>query len=155
MREKVFITNERLYSHRKAHGVVKRKRLIAMSASKSRCKVCKKVVTALKDHVDRVHGKKQRFSCKDCQKGFFSKKDFNKHVKNVHTSERRSACDQCPKVYKNDDMLNDHLKRKHSGDRFDHPCTSCPKRFKVRRVLKKHMEVHISKDNEKIDCKTD
>ena len=68
-------------------------------------------------------------------------------------TERNSVCDQCPKVYKNNLHLNDHVKRKHSGDRFDHPCTSCPKRFKVKRVLQKHMEVHIPQPHKKYECK--
>ena len=135
--QKVFNSKLNLRSHMKAHNINDE------VSKKDKCIICQKETRYLNKHIERVHDKKINFTCRQCGKGFYCKKDRRTHFAFVHSAERSFVCQVCPKAYKEKRSLQDHVIRKHTEE-FNHPCSLCDKKFKVSRILDKHVDdVHM------------
>uniref|UniRef100_A0A182JQP8 C2H2-type domain-containing protein n=1 Tax=Anopheles christyi TaxID=43041 RepID=A0A182JQP8_9DIPT len=103
---------------------------------KYRCEVCGEVFQNMKEHMQNKHEERQ-FSCDQCGSKFPFKKRLVVHMKKMH-AEKDVTCDQCQKSFTKY-TIEDHRRSVHM-DRF--VCEHCPKTFKIRFRLHKHMQEH-------------
>uniref|UniRef100_A0A182PQC3 C2H2-type domain-containing protein n=1 Tax=Anopheles epiroticus TaxID=199890 RepID=A0A182PQC3_9DIPT len=103
---------------------------------KYRCEVCGEVYQNMKEHMQNKHEERQ-FSCDQCGSKFPFKKRLVVHMKKMH-AEKDVTCDQCQKSFTKY-TIEDHRRSVHM-DRF--VCEHCPKTFKIRFRLHKHMQEH-------------
>uniref|UniRef100_A0A182J8T8 Transcription factor grauzone n=1 Tax=Anopheles atroparvus TaxID=41427 RepID=A0A182J8T8_ANOAO len=103
---------------------------------KYRCKVCSEVHQNMKEHMQNKHEERQ-FSCDLCRSKFPFKTRLVKHMKKMH-AEKDVPCDQCQKSFTKY-TIEDHKRSVHTA-RF--VCEHCPKTFKIRFRLQKHMQEH-------------
>lgn len=123
--------------------------------------------TLLELHILSKHLNERRYSCKLCDKSFFSKGSLSEHEivhsrkKNetcnicsrilvnrkalilhnrLHTGERPYPCNMCDEKFLSSSRRLAHIKSKH-GERTEY-CTLCPSKFYLRSDLNKHMLVH-------------
>ncbi|CAH1109247.1 unnamed protein product [Psylliodes chrysocephalus] len=139
------------------------------------CPVCFKVLKSeLKRHLQVVHSREKKYSCKICFKCFADNSNLKNHLKIhsgikdhvcpecgkrfytnthlkihsvVHTGERNYKCDLCEKSFANKSHLNAHLKV-HTGEK-NHSCSICPKSFPDNSQLKKHFATHTGEKSYK------
>ncbi|KFB51735.1 AGAP007513-PA-like protein [Anopheles sinensis] len=129
---------------------------------KYRCEVCSEVHQNMKEHMQNKHEERQ-FSCDLCGSKFPFKKRLVVHMKKMH-AEKDVRCDQCDKSFVSFRLLieeegtiwetnlrsflsssftkytiEDHRRSVHMA-RF--VCEHCPKTFKIRFRLQKHMQEH-------------
>uniref|UniRef100_A0A182NHS8 Transcription factor grauzone n=1 Tax=Anopheles dirus TaxID=7168 RepID=A0A182NHS8_9DIPT len=103
---------------------------------KYRCAVCGEVYQNMKEHMQNKHEERQ-FSCDLCSSRFPFKKRLVVHMKKMH-AEKNVTCDQCQKSFTRY-TIEDHRRSVHMA-RF--VCEHCPKTFKIRFRLQKHMQEH-------------
>uniref|UniRef100_A0A182MQD8 Transcription factor grauzone n=1 Tax=Anopheles culicifacies TaxID=139723 RepID=A0A182MQD8_9DIPT len=103
---------------------------------KYRCEVCGEVFQNMKEHMQNKHEERQ-FSCDLCGSKFPFKKRLVVHMKKMH-AEKNVTCDQCQKSFTRY-TIEDHRRSVHMA-RF--VCEHCPKTFKIRFRLHKHMQEH-------------
>uniref|UniRef100_A0A182UHT2 Transcription factor grauzone n=1 Tax=Anopheles melas TaxID=34690 RepID=A0A182UHT2_9DIPT len=103
---------------------------------KYRCEVCGEVFQNMKEHMQNKHEERQ-FSCDQCGSKFPFKKRLVVHMKKMH-GEKDVTCEQCGKSFTKY-TIEDHRRSVHM-DRF--VCEHCPKTFKIRFRLHKHMQEH-------------
>ncbi|XP_035787904.1 zinc finger protein 208-like [Anopheles albimanus] len=103
---------------------------------KYRCKVCSEVHQNMKEHMQNKHEERQ-YSCDLCGSKFPFKKRLVVHMKKMH-AEKDVPCDQCQKSFTKY-TIEDHKRSVHMA-RF--VCEHCPKTFKIRFRLLKHMQEH-------------
>uniref|UniRef100_A0A182QG19 Transcription factor grauzone n=1 Tax=Anopheles farauti TaxID=69004 RepID=A0A182QG19_9DIPT len=103
---------------------------------KYRCEVCGEVYQNMKEHMQNKHEERQ-FSCDLCGSRFPFKKRLVVHMKKMH-AEKNVTCDQCQKSFTKY-TIEDHRRSVHMA-RF--VCEHCPKTFKIRFRLQKHMQEH-------------
>lgn len=76
------------------------------------CNICGKQLASrhnARSHIEMIHLKIKHFSCADCGKEFYLKKDYSDH-KRLHTAETPYECTICLKKFRTASMLNDHRK---------------------------------------------
>ncbi|XP_058178798.1 transcription factor grauzone-like [Anopheles ziemanni] len=103
---------------------------------KYRCEVCAEIHQNMKEHMQNKHEERQ-FSCDLCGSKFPFKKRLVVHMKKMH-AEKDVPCDQCDKSFTKY-TIEDHRRSVHMA-RF--VCEHCPKTFKIRFRLQKHMQEH-------------
>lgn len=89
----------------------------------------------------------QTFPCTICGTCFDTRITLNQHCRTKH--DKPFQCTECGKQLSRQDKLDDHMK-KHSG----YPCRDCNQKFKTRRELKKHEEVHEASQATSLDATT-
>ena len=91
-------------------------------------------------HILLVHSTKRNMSCDKCPKLFLTQSSQRQHLRKVHKSRKMVlSCNQCDKVYVSRTGIKDHMVRVHEKE-LNFQCKYCDKRFKVGRVLIKHMK---------------
>ncbi|XP_052859841.1 zinc finger protein 652-B-like [Anopheles cruzii] len=103
---------------------------------KYRCEVCAEIHQNMKEHMQNKHEERQ-YSCDLCASKFPFKKRLVVHMKKMH-AEKDVRCDQCQKSFTKY-TIEDHKRSVHTA-RF--VCEHCPKTFKIRFRLLKHMQEH-------------
>ncbi len=118
------------------------------------CPVCAKEYKGkrnLSEHL-KIHTKRKKdFSCNFCKKSFFNKKSLKIH-QHIHLGTNKKECLVCEGKFSN---VNDHMKNVHKTQtkpketKGDFSCKVCKKSFFKRRLLEKHVAIHLGK-NKKI-----
>lgn len=81
------------------------------------CKFCFHTlnnVRNLKEHIKR-HFDLFSFSCHECDKGFYTKREFNSHYRNRHEGFKES-CNICHEEFKDQLLLANHMDRHHKNN---------------------------------------
>ena len=85
--------------------------------------------------------KKDVFSCAQCSRVFTKELSLQNHVLAVHTNSFK--CDRCLKAFSSMFSMERHACMQYSPGKFE--CTICPKVFRRRLYLKRHMAMHSGK----------
>ena len=91
--------------------------------------------------------KKVLIPCRDCDKKFTRRDNYNRHVATVHERKNRGnhLCQICEKCFSSSDSLKNHVSQVHGG-RPLLSCSMCEKKFKSNSGLKDHIDgVHSKK----------
>ena len=78
------------------------------------------------------------YPCKHCSKTFHRKSNLRHHMWS-HTKEKQVKCLECNQVLSSESSLKMHKFIKHSGTEPQFHCQQCPKKFKTKDSLKKHI----------------
>jgi hypothetical protein len=146
--EKYFATNSLLCSHRLyAHSIRDTRELT--------CHICSKQLktkSCLKMHIESVHAKITRASCKICGKIYSTKYERDKHFKLNHTDDNEReyfVCQHCGKLFRTAELLRKH-KSSHLEANIKCDFNGCDKKFKTKQKLDQHQKsVHFKV----IECK--
>ncbi|XP_012284494.1 zinc finger protein 2-like [Orussus abietinus] len=122
-----------------------------------KCKACSEIfgsVIAFRKHVAWTHKKKVcikeegAYICAVCDYRTLKKSLFAEHLERKHEtwSRKRSnsmvfPCAACGFVCRSKHSLQSHFIRKHTN-KYEHQCTFCPKKFKVKGDLTNHVRFH-------------
>ena len=79
--------------------------------------------------------------CKECDKPFYSRMEYQNHMKVVHGIDKAFECDQCDKRYSTKRTLMAHIEKKHGGI-MRYGCDICRKRFYAKGDWKRHCRIH-------------
>ncbi|XP_053674243.1 zinc finger protein 721-like [Anopheles nili] len=101
-----------------------------------RCGVCQEVHQNLEEHMQNKH-QEWEFACEECGKRFPFKNRLTAHMAKVHM-KKDIICEECNKPFTKF-SIEKHKKTVH-GAMF--VCENCPKTFKTRVSLERHMEAH-------------
>lgn len=74
------------------------------------CNICGKHLATrsnARSHIEMTHLKIKNFTCNECSRSFYLKKDYVDHLR-VHTAETPYECTICAKKFRTASMLNDH-----------------------------------------------
>jgi KRAB domain-containing zinc finger protein len=115
---------------------------VASSIRKHKCETCNKRFLHL-CHLNihnRMHSKKKRFACDQCQMSFSTKGNLSRHKRTTHSGEKPYQCDICKKTFGQSNDLTKH-KRTHTGEK-PYQCDLCPKKFAQSNDLTKHKRIH-------------
>ena len=91
--------------------------------------------------------KKVLIPCRDCDKKFTRRDNYNRHMTTVHERKNRGnhLCQICEKCFSSSDSLKNHVSQVHGG-RPLLSCSMCEKKFKTKSGLKDHIDgVHSKK----------
>ncbi|XP_061501574.1 zinc finger protein 845 [Anopheles gambiae] len=103
-----------------------------------RCGVCQEVHQNLEEHMQNKH-QEWEFACEECGKRFPFKNRLTAHMAKVHM-KKDIICEECNKPFTKF-SIEKHKKTVHGhGGTFI--CENCPKTFKTRVSLERHMEGH-------------
>lgn len=109
------------------------------------CAYCPKTfayIKMVKDHEDFYHGEKQSACiCDICGKKFLTNTRVRAHKKTAHSKNRPFFCNICPKAFKLKGMLTRHLKD-HTEKNI--ACAHCDKKFSLPCYLRVHMRTHTN-----------
>ena len=119
---------------REMHQNIKRPR-----GTPSKCNLCGKICSHLRNHMLQSHEKKNIYKCDKCEKTYTKKRDLKSHILIVHEKENPFCCDLCKKGFANAASLKLHVKRVHTGTQDEpentYECKKCDKIFKSKRGL--------------------
>ncbi|XP_072034930.1 uncharacterized protein [Amphiura filiformis] len=105
------------------------------------CKVCRKYVSEIRDHIRAVHfDGGTPYGCPKCHERFRYKGLLRNHIQNRHTTARNYMCEICGLAFKQSVTLRKH-KMVHTDEK-DFFCSTCGKAFKTMYALQKHVVVH-------------
>lgn len=87
---------------------------IRMENGQMFCTACGKQLPSrsnARTHIELVHMKVRKFSCKECDKQFYLRKDYEDHMR-MHTAELPFKCvePQCGKMFRTSSFLTEHRK---------------------------------------------
>jgi hypothetical protein len=122
-----------------------------------KCELCDKVYKLegnLKNHVTKVHDKKEidnSNTCHICDKILSDKGKLNRHIENVHKKVSKVKCDICKREYNSKDALNSHIKQVHDKSSVV-KCDQCDKIFTSNGNLTIHIQ-NIHEKTSKEECK--
>lgn len=125
---KVFHLKASLKKHEKTH----------LDLPRQPCHLCTLTFATevtLKDHINCVHLKIIRFTCKFCDKGFYNNTGYESHMR-THTGEKPFKCDLCDQAFSVKTNWKDHMLF-HSGDE-SFKCTECDRVFRSRLSVASH-----------------
>jgi KRAB domain-containing zinc finger protein len=112
---------------------------------KKKCKICRKEVTDLSQHMSYVHGTNEKpYECLVCSKRFKIKGNLKNH-EGIH--DKKFQCEICSRKFALNTELKDHLKLHENPDLFR--CNICLRNVTSKQKLKKHLKTH-DKNREKI-----
>uniref|UniRef100_A0AAG5D9A4 C2H2-type domain-containing protein n=1 Tax=Anopheles atroparvus TaxID=41427 RepID=A0AAG5D9A4_ANOAO len=101
-----------------------------------RCSECSEVHHNMKEHVKQKHSDKP-YTCSECGKSYAFRARLAVHIRMTHAA-RDVICDQCKKPFSKY-TIDEHKKAVHLASFI---CEYCPKTFKQRFWLNRHMEEH-------------
>ena len=105
------------------------------------CRICKKYVSEIRDHVRACHfDGGTPYGCDFCPAKFRYKGLLRNHVTNRHTTARNHMCEICGMAFKQSVTLKKH-KLVHTDEK-NFFCSTCGKAFKTLYGLQKHSVVH-------------
>ena len=94
------------------------------------------------------HLNEKPFSCKVCEKKFTYQQHLEHHTRTAHLCEKPFVCDLCEdKSYTNKSGLVFHQRVAHSGTYEPYKCPKCPKMFKYKGTIPKHIAIAHSDDS--------
>ncbi|XP_035786503.1 zinc finger protein 43-like [Anopheles albimanus] len=123
---KKFRTRVKLIEHKEMH----------QNPDRFRCSVCQEVHQNLEEHMQNKH-QDWAFSCEECGKRFPFKSRLTAHMGKVH-QKKDIICEECNKPFTK--LTIEKHKRAVHGTML--MCETCPKTFKTRASLERHMEGH-------------
>ena len=109
--QKSFVRRDQLQVHMSVHSKEKSFLCVTCGTSYTR-------QTHLIEHNKRVHIGEKRFSCKDCEKSFFSPQQLKRHNR-IHNGEKPYGCHFCKRQFSRSHHLKVHIKRLHATDESD------------------------------------
>uniref|UniRef100_A0A182SX47 C2H2-type domain-containing protein n=1 Tax=Anopheles maculatus TaxID=74869 RepID=A0A182SX47_9DIPT len=126
---KKFRSRVKLIEHKEMH----------QNPERFRCSVCQEVHQNLEEHMQNKH-QEWEFACEECGKRFPFKNRLTAHMAKVHM-KKDIICEECNKPFTKF-SIEKHKKTVHGGSGEMFLCKSCPKTFKTRVSLERHMEGH-------------
>ena len=108
-----------------------------------KCKFCGRACmnsSRLKEHIDAMHKRLEKYECHFCEKKFRHKNVLLVHIEK-HKEVADMICDVCGKAFKHRKNLSRHL-RIHSDIRYK--CEVCGREFVEKDVLKTHSLLHTT-----------
>ena len=103
------------------------------------------MLSTVKHHAEREHGKEPAFECPHCPYTSLVQRALQLHVQRVHEKARLS-CNQCNYTTLRQVYLEKHVKEHHSEDRVVLKCSECSFTARIPCRLKKHInDVHAEK----------
>ncbi|ETN62592.1 hypothetical protein AND_005708 [Anopheles darlingi] len=123
---KKFRTRVKLIEHKEMH----------QNPDRFRCTVCQEVHQNLEEHMQNKH-QDWAFSCEECGKRFPFKSRLTAHMGKVH-QKKDIICEECNKPFTKL-TIEKHKRAVHGAILM---CENCPKTFKTRASLERHMEGH-------------
>ncbi|XP_050073984.1 zinc finger protein 835-like [Anopheles maculipalpis] len=126
---KKFRSRVKLIEHKEMH----------QNPERFRCGVCQEVHQNLEEHMQNKH-QEWEFACEECGKRFPFKNRLTAHMAKVHM-KKDIICEECNKPFTKF-SIEKHKKTAHGGAGEMFHCKSCPKTFKTRVSLERHMEGH-------------
>ncbi|XP_035912152.1 zinc finger protein 43-like [Anopheles stephensi] len=126
---KKFRSRVKLIEHKEMH----------QNPERFRCGVCQEVHQNLEEHIQNKH-QEWEFACEECGKRFPFKNRLTAHMAKVHM-KKDIICEECNKPFTKF-SIEKHKKTVHGGGGEMFLCKNCPKTFKTRVSLERHMEGH-------------
>ncbi|XP_072945936.1 uncharacterized protein [Epargyreus clarus] len=132
-------------------------RYIHQNKVRAKCQLCQKTYAnkeVLKSHMILRHSSEvsagdvlKRYVCQECGMAFKAPSQLRNH--NVkHSHKRDYYCVECDKSFKSEAALKQHVKITAPHNNYlelPFPCTSCDKRFAIRRDLERHTNrIHLN-----------
>ena len=119
------------------------------------CEYCTKKFnhsSLLQNHVDSVHLKIKRHSCKECERVFVGPSSLKYHMTVEHgDGKEKIQCDDCGKCFLTSSHLRSHKEVSHDAKMLK--CEQCVKMFSKKHRLDVHVrDVHGAKDHHCLDC---
>ncbi|XP_055644772.1 zinc finger protein 708-like isoform X2 [Toxorhynchites rutilus septentrionalis] len=120
-----------------------------LNPEKYRCSICGNVYQDLQKHKQRAHASpgEASFCCEHCGKALTSEKSLKSHVERKH-AVKDTICDICNKPKS---MFEIHKQIVHEN--ASHMCAHCPRMFRSKFALNRHLENHEDKVKERVKCK--
>ncbi|XP_055644770.1 transcription factor grauzone-like [Toxorhynchites rutilus septentrionalis] len=121
-----------------------------LNPEKYRCSVCGNVYQNLQKHKQGAHASpgEASFCCEHCGKALTSEKSLKSHVDRKH-AVKDTICDICNKPFSKS-MLESHKRVVHENASY--MCTHCPRMFRSKFSLNRHLEEHEDKVRERVKC---
>nr|XP_016931910.2 gastrula zinc finger protein XlCGF7.1-like [Drosophila suzukii] len=88
--------------------------------------------------IDLENTEDQPYTCPQCHKSFVQSISLQAHLQ---THAKKRECFQCSKTFTTDVKLKSHFLHVHSDER-PFKCTVCPKDYRLRSKLHRHLRVH-------------
>jgi KRAB domain-containing zinc finger protein len=117
-------------------------RLPVSKRVKEECKVCGRMCTNLRKHVETIHMNMSPHACDQCDMRFAEKAALARHRCEVHGAEMKYECAECGRLFPHKGALTQHL-----TSHFKEVCPECGKEFSGgKAVLRRHMaRIHTKK----------
>jgi len=129
------------FESRFASNLKKHKRTVH-DRVKSKCNICFKTFTYLKEHIDAMHKKNKLYICKDCNFSCVRISGLRSHVKRMHNESR--VKETCPICFVKCFDIQIHLKKIHENPlplENEFPCTSCSYKGSKKSYLYSHIKM--------------
>lgn len=98
-------------------------------------------------HIKVVHKKIIRFSCNECDKGYYLNCDLQDHIKLMHKNPGKTEkCEKCSFSCYRPSRLKLHILQKHETKPAPFKCNKCSKCFYSLKDLRSHMTRHGPKN---------
>jgi len=101
--------------------------------------------SALKTHIEIIHGARQLVPCNYCNETFPHKQALTSHIISYHKDrdvDKSYPCGECDRVFSRPSSLSYHKDAAHTLARFPCSVPGCKKEFKMRNLLTRHMMTH-------------
>ncbi|XP_058447741.1 zinc finger protein 43-like isoform X2 [Malaya genurostris] len=121
-----------------------------LNQEKYRCEMCGNVYQNLEKHKDTAHANsgEASFCCEHCGKALTNEKSLKSHVERKH-AVKDTICDICQKPFRKS-MLEGHKRVVH--EMASYMCTHCPRMFRSKFSLNRHLDEHEDKVRERVKC---